>query len=40
MCPGPALISFGAQVKQAGLFIPYVVVGMATNEVENIESFF
>lgn len=32
MCPGPAIVSLGATMKSAGLFIPYMLAGIAANE--------
>ena len=31
-CPGPVLVSLGGSVKFAGLFVPYMVAGMAVQE--------
>ena len=33
MCPGPAIVSFGATSKAAGLFLPYLLAGMVSHEV-------
>ena len=32
MCPGPAIVSFGATIMSAGLFVPYMLAGMVANE--------
>ena len=32
MCPGPAIVSFGATVKASGVFLPYLVAGIAAKE--------
>lgn len=33
MCPGPAIVSFGAASKAAGLFVPYLLAGMLSHAV-------
>lgn len=33
MCPGPALLSLGSGVKAAGMFVPYMIGGIALQEV-------
>ena len=33
MCPGPAIVSAGATVKAAGLFLPYLFAGMISHEI-------
>lgn len=33
MCPGPAIVSFGATVKAAGLFLPYLFAGIISHEI-------
>jgi hypothetical protein len=32
ICPGPALVSFGAGVRSAGVFVPALFAGMAFND--------
>jgi hypothetical protein len=32
MCPGPSIVSFGAMVKASGVFLPYMVAGIAAKE--------
>jgi uncharacterized membrane protein YedE/YeeE len=33
VCPGPALVSLGSGIKTAGLFVPYMIGGIALQEV-------
>ena len=33
ICPGPGLVSLGSGINMAGMFVPYMIGGMAIQEV-------